>query len=251
MCRRNNNYFKKGFTLVETMISVAFLSVLLVGIGIVTNNIIKNYHQGIIIKAVNEIGYTIGEDVRQSIRVGTINIDNDFRKSSNGVYGALCTGDYSYVWNYGAAIRQAQSNSAVTQLIQFENNSSKQIARLVKVKDFNRSFCSDEIFKSAEKVSNQLTDLQKTAITDKNSNTKIIELIKAADNDLMLYDINIKSGLQNLSSVQRIFQISFILGTGSGNEVSIDNVFQCDPGSHGREYCALNKFEISVLSRER
>ncbi len=224
---------KPAFTIVETVISVAFIAILLIAIGTVSSHIVKTYHRGIIIKAVNDTGYAIGEDIRKSARSGSIS-SSDYR-SIDDVYGVFCTGSYSYVWNYANEIQKKSSK-----LITFDGNGTVRLAKLV---DRSHYLCSDAV------VSNHNTISGLLKLGTATGDSRAIEIIKSSDNDLMIHDFYVKAGLKDSNSGQAIYKATFLLGTGSEGQITGNK--QCDPAKHDQEYCAINKFEVSVLARER
>ena len=131
---------KKGFTLIELMLSIAFLASLAVMIAVLVSNAASTYRRGITLKRVNSVGTEIIEDLRATINnnhVGdlqtfcndlysnlaqkdaceddggfsfasikgyknvTIKGDNEYLEEGVPVYGLFCTGKYSYLWNSG------------------------------------------------------------------------------------------------------------------------------------------------------
>ena len=131
---------KKGFTLIELMLSIAFLASLAVMIAVLVSNAASTYRRGITLKRVNSVGTEIIEDLRATINnnhVGdlqtfcndiysnlaqqeaceddegfsfasikgyknvTIKGNNEYFEEGVPVYGLFCTGKYSYLWNSG------------------------------------------------------------------------------------------------------------------------------------------------------
>lgn len=58
---------KNGFTLIELSFAVAFISVLLITITLITNEIVSIYRKGYSIKTVNQVGRDLIEDIQNSI----------------------------------------------------------------------------------------------------------------------------------------------------------------------------------------
>lgn len=130
---------KSGFTLIELTLAIAFISVLLVTISLITQEIVKLYRKGYTIKTVNQVGRDVIEDLTNSVIGSTLKTNvmcNNFTshqddcKSDNArktmyhqfysrapitirspgatavttrvpLYGVFCSGKYSYVWNTG------------------------------------------------------------------------------------------------------------------------------------------------------
>jgi len=70
---------KNGFTLIELTLAIAFVSILLVTVSLITQEIVKLYRKGYTIKTVNQVGRDIIDDLTSSVT------------SSTAKTGALCS----------------------------------------------------------------------------------------------------------------------------------------------------------------
>ena len=131
----------KGFTLIEISIAIAFISILLITIALVTTDIVSSYRKGTAMKSVNSLGLDLISDFTSSISKApsvtfanfceyyaqedarsACNADHaylfTFQKSKAAIYindttsteapifGAFCTGKDSYIWNTGYALNR-------------------------------------------------------------------------------------------------------------------------------------------------
>jgi len=235
-------HVKNGFTIVETMISVIFISILLIAIGSVSLHIINTYQRGVMVKMVNETGRTIGEDLRISLASGSVDLKNDY--FSTPEYGILCTGGYTYIWNYAQALKTPNSR-----VIRYEGGSTSDTSgddkriRMIKILDRSRSYC----------VLGRNYDAVKGVIPHPSSvanNGRVIEVIKPSEGDLMVYDFSLTRGSSSAATGQALANLSFSLGT--FNQPEVIKAGQCvpDPGLNYAS-CAINRFDISILTRER
>jgi len=139
--KRREKATREGFTLVELSFAIAFISILLITITLITNEIVSIYRKGYSIKKVNQIGRDIIDDFQNSItqspstlissfcsRVygaggdsncesdggfysvyqqiyAKIQLDEDDEEGAQSHYlptgGLFCTGKYTYIWNTG------------------------------------------------------------------------------------------------------------------------------------------------------
>ncbi|MBL8160026.1 hypothetical protein JNJ66_06245 [Candidatus Saccharibacteria bacterium] len=84
-----------GFTLVELMLSMAFLAFLLLFIVVAMIQLIATYNKGLVYKEINQAGRTITEELTRNLRVaGAATINTQYSD-----YGRLCVGGQSYIWN--------------------------------------------------------------------------------------------------------------------------------------------------------
>jgi len=137
---------KSGFTLIELSFAIAFISVLLITITLITNEIVSLYRRGYSMKAVNQVGRDLIDDFTAAITGSpTVNIVSTFcngydttnkedcakDSGQKAVYhqyyttahiensgsnystvplgGVFCTGRYSYVWNTGYVLGSSSS----------------------------------------------------------------------------------------------------------------------------------------------
>src|SRR5690606_10502071 len=96
----------KGFTLIELMLSMAFVGALLVAIAMTSIHIMNTYTKGVTIREVNQVGRAITQDIQRTIASeAPFSVDTMYLNSADRG-GRLCTGSYSYVWNYGKELKR-------------------------------------------------------------------------------------------------------------------------------------------------
>lgn len=121
---------KKGFTLIELMLAVAFLGTLLLSVAMLAMRLVDMYTKGATMRAINSTGSAIVDDVRSSITssgLWTNKLSDDMDPEHDGRkqyyrrhtykvnkgtveqedyvdYGAFCTNSYTYVFNYQPAM---------------------------------------------------------------------------------------------------------------------------------------------------
>lgn len=133
--RQPSRQTKSGFTMIEFTLATAFISLLLIGISVITSNIITIYQKGLALKAVGSVGRGLVEEFTTSINsapsvdtaslcsshVNSVNYDTCKKDNANNfifqhklgrrvapgnetdtevqIGGVFCTGNYSYIWN--------------------------------------------------------------------------------------------------------------------------------------------------------
>src|SRR5687768_8731757 len=110
-----NHVNAKGFTLIELMLAMTFISVLLVAIAMTTIQISNIYTKGITLREVDQAGRTLSNELQRNISA-SVPFDvtpkkDDSPATEDSKYvvrnedgGRLCLGKYSYLWNFGKAI---------------------------------------------------------------------------------------------------------------------------------------------------
>jgi prepilin-type N-terminal cleavage/methylation domain-containing protein len=125
---KQNN--KKGFTLIELSLGIAFIGVLLLGIASMILHLSHIYQKGLSLRAVNASGQQIIEDIEKSLNSASFTVDiskvdtdgdgymNDAESKAAlsqyffealgsdqlQNYGVFCMSDHSYAWNTARAI---------------------------------------------------------------------------------------------------------------------------------------------------
>lgn len=227
---------QKGFTLIELILSMGFVSALLIAIALTIVQIGNSYTRGLTLKEVNqagrllsgELGRNISQTTPFDIGLSTVLIHQGTAPDYWG--GRLCTGQYSYVWNYGTAINSYVSSG--TDINLYDTNLT--LINFVKVIDGTGLMCQ------SDPVSGLLPLVPYG---------ESIELLNKGDRSLAMHDFNIKSLAEDTRTGQQLYRISFILGT---NEQGLIENNKCKaPGLAGSSqrdlsYCAINEFDTVI-----
>lgn len=91
----HNKSSKQGFTIIELMLAMTFLSFVLVFMALTIVQMMRTYDKGLTVKQVNQAGRTVTDDIAKAMRgeqPGGIVV-------ANVANGRLCIGNVMYVWN--------------------------------------------------------------------------------------------------------------------------------------------------------
>ena len=235
---------RQGFTLIELMLAMAFVSMLLVAIAMAVIQISGIYNRGFALKGANESGRSMVTELQRSINASApFNLDTNFKpypNADNPSGGRLCTGQYSYIWNYGPALNKAGKDSLYRDksnlnLYKDEADSATNI-RFIKVSDPESNYClkmDQDEFKVIDKAK---------------ANASAIELLDSGQYDLALHSFKISApdSARDLKTGQQMYNISFLLGTNEQDTFTADGT-RCKPPNEGTAdstYCAINEFNI-------
>jgi len=218
-----------GFTLVELMLAMGFVSALLLVIALTVIQIGNIYNRGLTYKNVNQVGSNISSELQRNINNSPrFDLGIRLRYNSYGgqVFGGrLCTGQYSYVWNYGAAFSSVPS----TTINRYSSGSNGSI-NFVKVYDPNFSHCTN--------ISSQIDP------------AKALELLPSGQYNLAIHNISITSqptAIDN-STGQQLYSISILLGTNNRSALSglLGSTNCLTPNQSGADptYCSVSQFNI-------
>lgn len=295
------NRSKKGFTLVELSLSVLFIAILSVAVAVIVTNAISSYHRGVILNQINTTGMEIVDDMRASIQsssahsvkseCGSIYEENGASaavlracEEDNGknfvvvtkranvklgsknltsvpVYGAFCTGSYSYIWNsgyfYAGSSVKVQEGVSQAKLTYKKRGSTSpeppMTGKLIKVLDENREVCivgaGADYTSGAGNATNDF-DMTKSGIggvVDEDP----FDLI--GDNSgLTIYNLTSDVPASSTAIDSMFYSASFILGTATGGINVMSNGDFCTPPGdlnvdvENFDYCAINKFNFAA-----
>lgn len=215
---------KYGFTLVELMLAMGFVSALLLAIAMTVIQIGNIYNRGITYKNVNQTGGALASELIRDIN-GSSSFDliTNYKPTAWG--GRLCIGQYSYIWNYGKALKPPLDSSR-----NMYSTPGSEI-NFVKVIDSNASYCT------------YATTSKKTI-----DSTGAIELLNVGQSNLAIHNFSISTNAFDNITTQRIYSISFLIGT--NDQTTLNGSFnstQCllaNDKKSNPSYCAVNQFDI-------
>ena len=193
-------------------------------------------------------------------------LDNE----SMPVFGAFCTGTYTYVWNsgyfdYDDGSKVSGVSKAVIGTRQFSTSDLQPLYsdfRLLKIYDDDRSICVNSMKESSGGSTGytnyaDLTSRNNTrnefvinsSISDENEDS-VVELLKdRAASDLVLYDLYVARPALSSTRQNMFYAASFILGTTRGGINIKQGGNICKPPADDNsmlDYCAINKFNFAV-----
>lgn len=277
----------KGFTLIELSLSMVFISMLSLAIVLIIMNTISSYRRGLTMNQVNSVGEELIDDIRVAIQnspsgsvsskcgarygddvssrtyceddrgkylvsvssVQSVKIDKESTATEVPVYGAICTGRYSYIWNSGYAFSEnatLNGGGAITRASLTVDKTEYSNFRLIKVSDDNRTICTQNIG-SYPSPSRSFTVNPKFVISGSQSgSSEPVELIDK-DGELAVYDLNMMPPAESNDGTNLFYSGSLVLGTIRGGP-SISNSSCKAPDSEfsDLDYCAINKFNFAV-----
>lgn len=254
----------QGFTIIELMLAMAFVSFLLLAIAMTIIQIGNIYNRGLTLKEVNQAGRSIADELQRNISSGSsfkidLGTGNRYQQEYAGIQssyvvqingsdeygGRLCLGQYSYIWNYGKYIASGYSE------LNKYSGSNKTI-RFVKVYDPNETYCEKDASDNLIKLPIEYSP----PVGAGNSIQEPIELLNSSEHDLALQSLKIttdnNTGL-DLKTGQKLYNIEFVISTNKQEAINWGTE-TCKPPSDidsNTDYCSINKFSIAVRSGNR
>ncbi|MFZ2125923.1 MAG: prepilin-type N-terminal cleavage/methylation domain-containing protein [Candidatus Microsaccharimonas sp.] len=227
---------QRGFTLIELVLAMSFISVLLLAIALTIIQVGTIYNRGMTLKEVNQTARTISDDLTRSL-----SSSEAFMLSSKYIAlptgGRLCLGQYSYIWNYSKSFQD--SNRA--QYVDSAQNAKGPI-RFVKVPDASGAYC-------VLQTNGKYLDIQAA------DTTKAVELLKAGDRTLSIHQFAITSGTNAKDPItgQQLYNLSFTIGTGNVSALTSDQTSCLPPNDPNSDfaYCTVQQFKLVVRAGDR
>lgn len=226
-----NHAKKKGFTLIELMLAMGFISVLLLAVAMTVIQIGKIYNKGMTLKEVNQIARTITDEVTRSVAASpSFSLDVAAGKYANdAVSGRLCLGQYSYIWNYGSAINTTNANRA-------RYTSGTNEIYFVKVPDLSGTYC-----------------VRQPSGLPRINPTNAVEMLRTGDRNLAVHNVRVSSATTATDprTGQKIYTIQFTIGTNDTAALN-STATGCKTSNEmgfDFEYCTVQQFTIAVRTQ--
>lgn len=220
----------RGFTLVELLLAMTFLSTLLIAITLSTMQIINQYTKGVTIKSINLAGRDVSDMFRRDALASADALRYVTPQAGDGL-GRLCFGTTSYVWNTADRL---QNQTAY----RYQNDTGTGDPRgdmivLARVKDAGAQYCTP----SAN--GRYATDIP---------TSKATELLGSREGDLALRDLQVDRVVDKSDGSQALYRLRFTIGTNEKD--TIDTASQtCKPPNDDAtnyNFCAINIFETLI-----
>lgn len=221
-----------GFTIIELLMAMTFVSILLLVIAMTVIQISNIYNKGLTMKSVDQAGRLISDDIRQTLgQSQPFSVETAFRlqrypesdlQKPDG--GRLCTGLYTYVWNFGKSLDSP---------INTYSSGNDQI-RFIRVRDSGGQYCADP--------------------TKKIQQANATELLSTESADLAIQSFAITRLANDPTIGQALYRIVMEVGTNNQDTLqqsqSIDTIdTSCRPPSDDaslQNFCAVNQFDFTA-----
>ena len=248
----NQQVKKSGFTLIELMLSMTFVSVLLLTIALTVVQMSTTYNRGMTMKEVNQVSRDIADDLRLTVggssvftvnETGNTNAYVTLRTLDDNkvVGGRLCTGVSSYIWNSSFALER--NLREVSKLENAANAAEGAGVSLYKVPDADKRYCG---------LSGSAPITQHIRYSDRVAGR---ELLKTGDRNLGLQEFSVvsSSSAEDLGIRQKMYTVNYRIGTGSTEAMNADQTACLAPGENvdgvdksNWTYCNIQQFTIVV-----
>lgn len=236
---------KGGFTIIELMLAMAFVSFLLLSIAMTTIQAGNMYNRGLTLRGVNQVGRDIDgmlrrdflqTDSRRIVRPSAAS-SRVIRLSDPGqlISGRFCLGQYSYLWNDPWVLDRETdiSHSAIVR------DASGQPINFVRVVDEDARLCEQVSGHYPNSLAGytSVTQLLKT----RTSGEEVVLGIHSFDVVALTYD-------SVTPRPEGLYRVQYTVGTTRVSEINTSNQ-SCRPPSDTEsnfQFCAINQFDTIV-----
>lgn len=233
MNRAANQYKQQGgagFTLIELMLAMTFISILLLAIAMTIIQIGTIYNKGLVLKEINQVGRAVADDVKRTTAASeSMNLSTDYVPHTAG--GRLCLGTYSYIWNTARALEQSDVNITTYAV------ADKPTIRFVKVPDSAKMYCAKTPAGALTHRSISVLDTDKTQ-----------ELLPSGDHSLGINQFQLipSAVVTDTSTGGSLYTLEYTLGTGKISAMNPTQTACLGPGELNSDltYCSVVQFSI-------
>lgn len=234
-----------GFTLIELMLAMSFVSVLLLAIAMILIHSGNLYNRGLTLKSVNQAGRDISDVLRRDfLQANASKVSRQADEQQAVIWvraggevrsGRFCLGDYSYVWNAPKVIAGEVSGGPG---VVVESGGP----RAGKALNFARVIDPDGTLCQKDAASGKLPDtVHYTAISH------LLKPAQEGDVILAVHDMTVRT-LADDGVSSGLFAVEFTLGTSQLESIDTANG-ACRPPADGRansNFCAINHFALTM-----
>lgn len=229
---------QKGFTIVELLLAMTFVSILLLSIALVVIQISNIYNKGLTLRAVDQSGRTVSADIQRVLGQtqplanleGAFVIQRGDAASVNDspLGGRFCTGEFTYIWNYGVALDE-NNYRPINTYVTNPNDPEKEL-RFVRIRDSDSYYCTNN---------DGLPDVARDGA---------VELLAEGDRNLVVHDFSVEQIAYDPLLSQALYRVKMQLGTNDQTALTTADM-SCKPPSEEsafQEFCAVNVFEFTA-----
>ena len=226
----DNIHSRKGFTIIELVLAIGFVSVLLLAVSVLTIRVGNMYEKGATIRSINQVGREVIDVMRRDF--SQANTDVDFVTTTNGevqIY-SICLGDVSYVANSSKAL-QAYEDTTTLSLATVD--SADEPIRLARVVDSSRAYCGDD-----------------RATTLRAVDASADELLTSASMRLAIHDMTVERVAQG--SDQSLYRVTLVIGTNAKGTIDDNNrcrMFSSSPDDIKADFNYCSVAELTTIMR--
>lgn len=229
---------QRGFTIVELLLAMTFVSILMLSIALVVIQVSNIYNKGLTLRAVDQTGRAVSADIQRVLGQAEplaslqgafiVQRGNAAAETDDAKGGRFCTGEFTYIWNYGVALDEANYDPINT--YRTNPNDEEKELRFVRIRDDDAYYCTND---------GGLPPV---------SPDGAIELLAEGDRNLVVHDFSVEQIAYDPLLSQALYRVRMQLGT--NDQAALTSADRsCKPPSEEsafQDFCAVNIFEFTA-----
>lgn len=228
---------QRGFTIIELLLAMGFISMLLLAIVITGVQAGRMYNKGTVLQSVNQAGRDISDMVRRDFLQSDARLVSGagtnpviiLQDGGHARSGRFCLGGYSYLWNIPNNAAGAPSAAIV-------RDARNDPISFVRVVDEGGSLCQES---GGVYMSRLLDDSKVTHLLGRHA-------AGGGRMGLALYSLSVTPVTSTTERSEALYRIQYTVGTDEIREINTGNQL-CKPPNDSEandEFCAINQFEM-------
>jgi type II secretory pathway pseudopilin PulG len=231
----------QGFTLVELVLALSFISILLLTIAMTVIQMGATFNKGMALKEVNQTARDIDADFRRTFAAAEpIDLTpgaGQYAVTDAG--GRLCLGTFSYIWNTEKALTE-DSPELVKYSPTSPDPTKKQSVKLrfVKVPDSSKKYCAVTPTNTVATREIDAADIKLTT-----------ELVEAGDRQLGIegFSISTRDTARDAATKQQLYTANYVLGSGNVSAMNDTQTACLETGNDADPlYCHVDQFSLVI-----
>lgn len=229
-----------GFTIIELLLAMTFVSILLLSIALVVIQIGNVYNKGLTLKAVDQTGRAVSTDIQRVLgqTQPLASLDGSFieqrgdgaQATDAALGGRFCTGEFTYIWNYGVALDEDNPQPINVYVQNPGSNEETKELRFIRIRDSDSYYCTND---------DGLPDVVAEGA---------VELLATGDRNLAVHRFSVEQVAYDPLLSQALYRVKMQLGTNDQTALTTADL-SCKPPSEEasfQEFCAVNIFEFTA-----
>ena len=195
----------RGFTLVELILAIGFVSLLLLAVSVLTIRVGDMYEKGATIRSINQVSREVVDVMRRDFAQATTDVELEVTGTSATPIYRLCLGDVSYIANSAELLIDREETGSAIGLVKKAAASSDDGVRMVRVSDKGRKLCEDSGGSSYPM----------------NIDPSASELLTSSTIKLAVHDMSLS--LLATGSGQQLYRLTLLVGTNDSGTLDENN----------------------------
>lgn len=225
-----------GFTLVELILAIGFVSLLLLAVSVLTIRVGDMYEKGATVRSINQVSRELVDVMRRDFAQSTGGVELVETGTATAPIYRLCLGDVSYIANSAALLTAREEDGSAVRVVTKVGADSGDGVHMVRIADKGKSLCRESAAGASEYPSN----------VDESAT----ELLTGATMVLAVHNMSLQRVADG--SDHELYRFSILIGT---NKIgTLDDDIRCRinsdrPEDAGADYNYCSVAELTTIMK--